>query len=257
GGMHLLVTETGPDGLADHMNVITVRKVDTIATSPSDVDAPDLTLAGNAYAAIDGNQIDVFQFRADGEVRQVAQHPRADGTTEFTDRRGDWSMIDDQTIRIWLEGQDAPEDAYVVAGLGQDEMLVQTPEDIAAGTERFVTRIVPVEMDAVTGGYDLLDESGAIGAESVQMFDDFTGQYWVDGLLDSTFDWSLDEHGAVVICLRSDDSFNVRTLTLRMLAGSAAGQAMRFIAERRVNGLLAADEETGRAMTVLTVLHEG
>ncbi|MBT8132396.1 MAG: Ig-like domain-containing protein, partial [Gammaproteobacteria bacterium] len=88
GGLHLLVTEVDAAGLVDFMNIITVRKIDVIATTPDDVDAPDLTLAGNDYAFIDGEQIDVFEFRADGVVRQVAQHTQPNGV-ELVDRNGD------------------------------------------------------------------------------------------------------------------------------------------------------------------------
>ncbi|MDH3647215.1 MAG: carboxypeptidase-like regulatory domain-containing protein [Gammaproteobacteria bacterium] len=256
GGMHLLVTEIGADGLADHMNVITVRRTDVIADTPDDVDAPDLTLAGNAYAFIDADQIDVFHFRADGAVRQIGQHTGANGV-ELVDRGGEWSMVDDQTIRIWLEGQDQAEDAHVISGLGTDQMLVQTPEDIAAGTERLATRIVPVEAADVPGAYYIVDENGSLHSEFVELSSDFTGQYMVDGVLDSVFDWSLDERGAIVISLHSDNSFSTETLTLRMLAGSSAGESMRFVAEWRANGLLVADPETGRAITVLEVLREG
>ncbi len=257
GGLNLLVTELGPDGLVDYANVITVARTDVVATSPADVDAADLTLAGNAYAFIDGDQIDVFDFRADGEARQVGQHTRSDGTSEVVDRRGDWSMVDDQTIRIWLEGQEEAEDAIVVDGLGADEMLVRTPEDIAEGTERLVTRIVAIQPQDVRGAYYLLDESGSIHGEFVQMYDNFTGEYFVDGVLEAAFDWSLDERGALVISLRSDDAFSVRTLTLRMLAGSQGGETMRLVTERRTNGILTADPETGRAITVMSVFREG
>ncbi|MBT8143330.1 MAG: carboxypeptidase-like regulatory domain-containing protein, partial [Gammaproteobacteria bacterium] len=238
GGMHLLITETGADGLTDHLDVITVRRVDTVAASPTDVDAPDLLLAGNAYAFVDGSQIDVFRFRADGEVHQVAQHTQSNGNLELVDRRGEWTMVDDQTIRIWLDGQDEAEDAVVVAGLGEDEMLVRTPEDFAAGTERFVTRIIPLAPNAIMGGYYLLDENGSIRGEFVEMRGDLTGHYYVNGVLDRTFDWSLDEHGSLVICLRSGDSFQVETLTMSLLAGGTPGEAMRLVVERRVNGML-------------------
>ncbi|NNF62119.1 MAG: hypothetical protein HKN06_12445 [Gammaproteobacteria bacterium] len=256
GGLHLLVTELGPDGLVSYMNVITVRKVDTIASAPSDVDAPDLTLAGNSYAFIDGTEIDVFQFRADGEVRQVGQHVRDDGTSELVDRRGDWNMVDDQTIRIWMDDQDEAEDARVLDGLGQDEMLVQTPEDIAEGTERLVTRIIPLELDSLAGGYYLLDENGAMQNEFVEIRTDFTGYRMVDGVIQDEFDWSVDERGNMVVTPRSDSALNARTLTLRLLAGGAPGTTIRVVMENRVNGILTADD-SGRAMTVVQLLREG
>ncbi|NNF68088.1 MAG: hypothetical protein HKM98_11325, partial [Gammaproteobacteria bacterium] len=138
-----------------------------------------------------------------------------------------------------------------------DQMMVQTEEDIAAGTERIVTRIVRIAPEDVQGGYYLLDENGSIRSEFVEMFNDFTGHYIVDGELQSAFDWSLDERGALVITLRSDNSFENQTLTLRMLSGSSPGESMRLVTERRNNGLLVADPETGRAITVLEVLREG
>lgn len=254
-GLHLLVNEYDAAGATTHVDVITVRHSDTVATTPGEVSDRDLRLAGSAYAALGDGEIAMFRFRADGELREVSQRETSTGA-ELTDRRGAWTMIDDQTLRTRFDDSDMPEDVRLIEGVGAEQMFVQTPEDIAAGTERVATRIDRVEPDAVVGGFYLLDETGARASEFVQLNADFTGVHMEDGVIDEQFEWSIDENGAIVVTIDRSDRFADETITLYLLAGGSAAE-MRFIAVHRFNGRLDADDERGRALSVVHFWREG
>lgn len=256
GGMHLLVTEHGAEGGLLDLNVITVRRADESASTPTSVADLDLLLAGNTYAWYDDSQMSLFRFRADGVLRVISQFADSTGQVELENRLGEWTMADASTIRTWFADRPGHEDASVVSGLGADQMVVQTPEDVAAGTTKTALRILPIEVADVAGAFYFTDVAGAIQGDYVIMDADFSGQLWENGAPSTSFEWSIDEHGALVITLDSEQSFHHETLTLHMLAGSNIDSNMSFIAVRRLNGQLHLDEE-GNALRIVYIWREG
>lgn len=253
GGMHLLVSEFADDGALRHLDVITVRRSDRIATSPGEVSDANIRLAGSAYAFIDNDEVSIFRFRADGALRQVSQQPGADGA-DLIDRGGEWEMIDDQTMRTRFSDRDEAEDVRLLDGIGADRMLVQTAADLVSGTERVVTRIRSMDLESAIGAFYILDSSGSIGDEVVILHDDFTGEHY-QGSVAERFEWTLNENGSLVVTLPDDGHFDNETLTLHLLAGGTHSE-FSMVVVRRVNGRLAADEDDD-AITLLRMWREG
>lgn len=255
GGLHLLVSEHDSTGRVAHLDVITVRHIDEVATASDPTTDADLRLAGLTYAALGDGEIAMFRFRADGELRELSQRDTSTGV-EYRERAGEWMMIDDQTLRTRFADDDMPEDVRLIDGVGAATMIVQTPEDIATDRRREATRVERIDADSMTGVFYIIDEAGAIGNEYVQLDADGSGQHYLDGVVDQHFEWSVNEHGSLVVELLDAETFGQRTITLHLLAGGNAAE-MRFIAVHRYNGRLDGEGEGDRALSVVDFWREG